>query len=122
MKLTHYRDSKAYVTKDGSVIRELMHPNQHGNRLQSLAEATVLAGAKTKLHQHQKTEELYHIVAGEGWMTLGDKHFRVTQGDTVCIEPGTPHRIENRGQEELKILCCCTPPYDRDDTELLGER
>lgn len=122
MKHSHYNDIKPYVTKDGSLIRELMHPDQQGNRLQSLAEATVPAGTKTKLHRHQKTEELYHITIGEGWITLGDKSFHVTQGDTVCIEPGTPHCIENRGQGDLKILCCCTPPYDHEDTELQGER
>lgn len=122
MKLSHYNDIKPYVTKDGSLIRELMHPDQQGNQLQSLAEATVPAGAKTKLHQHQKTEELYHITAGEGLMTLGNKSFLVVQGDTICIEPGTPHCIENRGQADLKILCCCAPPYEHEDTELQGKR
>lgn len=119
MKLSHYSDIKSWLTKDGSRIRELMHPNEHGNRLQSLAEATLPAGAKTKLHRHQKSEELYHITAGEGWMTLGDNQFRIITGDTICIEPGTPHCIENRGQGDLTILCCCTPAYDHDDTELL---
>lgn len=121
MKRSHYNDIKPYVTKDGSLIRELMHPKQQGSQLQSLAEAIVTAGTKTKLHQHQKTEELYHITSGEGWMTLGDESFRVKQGDTVCIDPGTPHCIENRAQEDLKILCCCAPPYDHEDTELQGE-
>ena len=41
---TRYAEIPAYVTKDGSEIRELMHPAQHGNRLQSLAEATVAPG------------------------------------------------------------------------------
>ncbi|MFV1997288.1 MAG: cupin domain-containing protein [Acidiferrobacterales bacterium] len=122
MKLSHYNDIQPYFTKDGSLIRELMHPDRQGNRLQSLAEATVLAGTKTKLHRHQKTEELYYIAAGEGWMTLGDKSFLVAQGDTICIEPGTPHCIENKGQSDLKILCCCTPPYDHEDTDLRDER
>ena len=29
---TAYRDVAAYVTKDGSSIRELMHPSLHGSR------------------------------------------------------------------------------------------
>ena len=33
-----------YTTKDGSEIRELMHPAVHGNRNQSFAEAIVAAG------------------------------------------------------------------------------
>ena len=43
---TRYADIPAYVTKDGSVIRELLHPDHHGNRQQSLAEATVPPGGK----------------------------------------------------------------------------
>jgi hypothetical protein len=31
MTLTRYADIPAYVTKDGSLIRELMHPALHGN-------------------------------------------------------------------------------------------
>lgn len=31
-------------TRDGSLIRELMHPTQHGHRAQSLAEAIVPPG------------------------------------------------------------------------------
>lgn len=120
IKLSHYSDITSYVTKDGSVIRELMHPGQHGCRLQSLAEATVPVGTKTKLHRHLEAEELYHITSGKGWMTLGNREFEVIQGDTVCIDPGTFHCIENRGQEVLKILCCCSPPYEHNDTHLEG--
>ena len=58
---TRYADIPAYVTKDGSVIRELMHPQQHGGRAQSLAEATVPPGTRTLLHRHALTEELYHV-------------------------------------------------------------
>lgn len=121
MKLTRYRDIKPYVTKDGSRIRELMHPDQHGNHLQSLAEATIRPGTKTQLHLHLKTEELYHITAGVGHMTLGGEQFSVAAGDTVCITPGTAHCIENTGQTDLKILCCCTPAYSHNDTELLSQ-
>ena len=55
-----------YVTKDGSEIRELMHPAVHGNRSQSLAEATILPGTSTQLHRHHLAEELYHVTAGRG--------------------------------------------------------
>ena len=121
MKRTHSSDIKPYVTKDGSIIRELMHPDRHGNQLQSLAEATVRPGTRTQLHGHEKTEELYHITAGEGRMTLAGEQFSVATGDTVCISPGTAHCIENTGQTNLVILCCCTPAYDHHDTELLPQ-
>lgn len=120
---TTYADIPAYLTKDGSEIRELMHPGvhgaAHGSRLQSLAEATIPPATRTLLHRHAVTEELYHITAGQGWMTLGEHQFAVAVGDTVCIPPGTPHCIETLGDVPLRILCCCSPAYAHEDTELL---
>ena len=51
---THYKDIEAFVTKDGSVIRELMHPNVHGNCNVSFAEAVVAPGNTTHLHKYAK--------------------------------------------------------------------
>ena len=116
-----YSTVPAYLTKDGSEIRELMHPNVHGNRAQSLAEATVPAGTRTLLHRHEATEELYHITAGAGLMTLGEEQFPVAVGDTILIVPGTPHCIAAVGSAALVLLCCCSPAYSHADTQLLGE-
>lgn len=117
--LTHYRDVSPYITKDGSEIRELMHPAQHASRQQSLAESCLPPGSATLLHRHSQSEELYHITRGIGRMTLGQDEFDVQPGDTVCIPPGMPHRIANIGGEMLRLLCCCAPAYHHDDTELL---
>ena len=117
--LTEYRKIEPYTTKDGATVRELMHPNLHGNSNQSLAEAAIPPGTSTALHRHHKSEEIYHVTEGSGVMTLGEERFRVWVGDTICIPPGTPHRIENTSKMSFKVLCCCTPPYSHDDTELL---
>ncbi len=114
-----YAEISPYVTKDGSEIRELMHPAIHGNAKQSLAEATVQPGRTTLLHRHRATEELYYIVEGEGAMQLGDDRFGVSAGDTVCIPPGTAHCIENTGSGALRILCACSPAYAHENTQLL---
>jgi len=118
---TVYTKIKPYVTKDGSIIRELFHPDRHGPGSQSLAEATVPAGTRTRLHRHRQTEEIYHVTAGTGRMRLGDEIFDVKPGDTILIRPGTAHRIEARGEVTMKILCVCVPPYLHDDTEVLEE-
>ncbi|QKT03323.1 cupin domain-containing protein [Ectothiorhodospiraceae bacterium 2226] len=116
---TRYTDIPPYRTKDGSEIRELMHPDQHGNRAQSLAEATVSPGGRTLLHRHHLSEEIYHVAAGRGRMTLGDQRFDIEAGDTVCIPPGTAHALHNTGSEPLRVLCACSPAYAHGDTELL---
>lgn len=80
-----YAKIEPYVTKDGSEIRELMHPARHGNRARSLAEATVPPGKKTALHRHRATEEIYHVTHGMGRMTLAGEILDVGPGDTICI-------------------------------------
>jgi len=116
---TAYGKIEPYITKDGSQVRELMHPAVHGNRNQSFAEATVPPRAQTALHVHKLTEEIYHITHGAGMMTRGGERFAVAVGDTICIVPGTPHCIENTGDAPLRILCACSPGYSHDDTELV---
>jgi len=116
---TRYAKIPVYTTKDGSVIRELMHPDIHGCQNQSLAEAEIPPGSVTLLHRHLRTEEFYHILSGQGIMCLGNEQFAVESGDTICILPGTLHQIQNTGEECLKILCCCCPPYSHADTQLI---
>ena len=108
-----------YRTKDGSEIRELLHPDQHAVRQQSLAEAVIPPGATTLLHRHARSEEIYHVTRGNGLMTLGSEVFAIVPGDSIAIPPGTPHCVENTGREALHILCCCAPAYPHADTELL---
>jgi mannose-6-phosphate isomerase-like protein (cupin superfamily) len=114
-----YAAVPAYITKDRSEIRELMHPAVQGNQKQSLAEATIPPGTRTLLHRHLVTEEIYHITAGEGLMTLGAARFMVGVGDTIGIPPGTAHCIEASSKGALALLCCCSPAYSDADTEIL---
>jgi len=118
-RIQPYFEVTPYITKDGSKIRELMHPAVHGNTAQSLAEATISAGKRTLLHRHHKAEEIYYVISGRGRMTLGDDLFPIKTGDTVCIPPGTPHCVEAVTPTPLRLLCCCSPAYAHDDTELL---
>ena len=116
---TSLQDIKPYETRDGSQIRELMHPESHPVRQQSLAIAIVAPGTTTRLHRHNASEELYHVTAGAGTMTLGSERFAIATGDTILIPPGAAHCVEAAGDAALHLLCCCSPAYAHDDTELL---
>ncbi len=119
IKKSEYSNIQPYITKDGSIIRELMHPFVHLNHNQSLAEAIIPKGAATLLHKHLNSEEIYHVLSGSGIMTIDNDQFEVKEGDTICIPPLTPHCVKNSGSILLKILCACAPPYSHSDTELL---
>jgi mannose-6-phosphate isomerase-like protein (cupin superfamily) len=116
---TYYSQITSYTTKDGSTIRELMHPTTHLNINQSLAQAIVPVGVQTELHLHKKSEEIYHITQGEGLMSLGETQFQVTVGDTIYMPPNTPHQISNTGKNDLVFLCACSPAYSHEDTVII---
>ncbi len=120
MHVSHLDDAEAFVTLDGSTIRELAGPAWTEARAQSLAEATVPPGAATEEHYHRASEEIYFFTSGSGRMKLGDEETDVSAGDAVVIPPGTPHKLRNMGTDPLKLLCCCAPPYSHEDTFLLG--
>ncbi|QWR76419.1 cupin domain-containing protein [Candidatus Magnetomonas plexicatena] len=118
---SEFKSVLSYITKDGSEIRELMHPSVHGNKNQSLASAIIAVGKETLWHKHIATEELYHVVSGTGLMHIDGDEFEVNPGDTILIEPGLPHKIKNTAVEPLQILCASSPPYSHDDTVLLAD-
>ena len=109
---------EAFITKDGSEIRELLAHRNSCIRNQTLAEARLPAGASTAAHHHVKTEEIYYVLEGRGLMRVGDETREVGPGDAVAIPPGAVHQITNAGTTALKFLCCCAPGYEHDDTVL----
>ncbi len=122
MDVRNLNDVPAFVTKDGSEIRELLAYRNSCIRLQSLAEARLPPGTATAPHYHRKTEEIYFILQGQGEMHLDGHTRRVGPGDAIAIPPGAVHTIRNPGPEVLRFLCCCTPPYEHEDTVLVQQR
>ena len=111
MKLTSVNSVESFVTKDGSFIRELHHTDA-----QSLAEATLEPDQATARHYHRATEEIYFVLKGSGDMEVDGEHKRIAVGDAVLIAAGAWHSLHNNGTSELRILCCCVPPYSHEDT------
>jgi mannose-6-phosphate isomerase-like protein (cupin superfamily) len=106
----------AFVTKDGSEIRELLAHRNSCIRNQSLAEARLQPGQSTQEHFHRVTEEIYYITDGVGRMRIEAEERLVKLGDAIAIPPGKRHKIWNTGSGVLRLLCCCAPAYEHDDT------
>jgi mannose-6-phosphate isomerase-like protein (cupin superfamily) len=116
MDVRNLQNVAAFITKDGSEIRELLAHRNSCIRQQSLAEARLNPGAITAAHFHRLTEEIYYIVQGTGTMTIDGQRRDVGPGDAIAIPPGAVHQILNSGNESLAFLCCCAPAYEHDDT------
>lgn len=121
MDIRNLEEVKPFVTKDGSEIREMLAHRNSCLRYQSLAEARVPVGGATVEHYHRLTEEIYFITRGNGRIRVGQDTRPVGVGDAVAIPPGTRHKLWNEGTEPLCLLCCCSPPYEHEDTVLIEE-
>ncbi len=116
MDIKNLSEVSPFITKDGSEIRELLAYRNSGIRNQSLAEARLPVGGSTQEHFHRKTEEIYYITHGNGRMRVEGETHEVESGDAIAIPPGMKHKLWNTGDETLRLLCCCSPGYEHDDT------
>ncbi len=119
MDIYYIGDAPAFITKDGSEIRELLAHRNSCLRNLSLAEARVAPGQTTQPHFHLRAEEIYYILSGHGEMRINSERRAVGPGDAIAIPPGARHQIQNTGDKTLLFLCCCAPGYEHADTVLL---
>ena len=119
MHVMSYADLGAFVTLDGSEIREWAGAVSMPAGNQSLAEATIPTGGATTAHYHRTTEELYLIVEGLGRLVIDGEEREVAQGDCALIPPGATHKLFNIGSLPLRVICACAPAYSDADTCLV---
>src|SRR5438045_6719405 len=101
MEIKNLTDAPAFITKDGSEIRELLAYRNSCIRAQSLAEARLPVGASTQEHYHIKTEEIYYITDGQGRMRIEGEMCEVKVGDAIAIPAGQKEKIWNTGAATL---------------------
>jgi len=116
MDVKNLESVPAFITKDGSEIRELLAHRNSAIRNQTLAEARLAPGTCTQAHYHVKTEEIYYITHGAGRIRINGEVREVAPGDAIAILPGQIHQIWNTGSDVLRLLCCCAPGYEHEDT------
>ena len=116
MDVKNLDEVPAFITKDGSEIRELLAHRNSAIRKQSLAEARLPVGGSTQEHFHPVTEEIYFITQGTGRIRIETETREVRAGDAIAIPPGVKHKLWNTGSEVLHLLCCCAPAYEHSDT------
>ena len=118
MDVKNLNEAPAFITKDGSEIRELLAHRNSAIRNQSLAEARVPVAGNTQEHFHPKAEEIYYITHGRGRIRIEEEVREVKAGDAIAILPGQKHKLWNTGSDTLRLLCCCSPAYEHEDTVL----
>jgi quercetin dioxygenase-like cupin family protein len=63
-------------------------------------------------HSHRVQEQVYHVLEGEGLMTVGDEEHVVRKHDFIFLPPGVEHAIENTGTSDLVFIVVTSPVTD----------
>ena len=118
--LKNLRDCEEFIAGDGSILRELLHPDKADLQIRySLAHARVRPRLKTTPHKLKSTE-VYYIIAGRGRMHIDAESFEVGPETAVCIPPNSAQYIENTGDCDLVFLCIVDPAWRQEDEQVLG--
>ncbi len=83
---------------------------------------TVMPGERLSLQKHQKRQENWTTINEGCYMTLNEKTWEMKPGETVIINPGDIHRVENKGGEDLVFIEVQTGDYlGEDDIERIED-
>jgi mannose-6-phosphate isomerase-like protein (cupin superfamily) len=95
----HRSDIKPWAETCGQ-IRTLID-EQDG----AAAEVHHLEITDARLHYHERTDEIYYVLSGQGRMSLDGKEVELSEGVVVYVPRGVKHRAWG----DLKVLVVCIP-------------
>jgi mannose-6-phosphate isomerase-like protein (cupin superfamily) len=114
-------DCEEFIAGDGTLLRELLHPDKQPLALRySLAHAIVPVG-QTSLPHSLKTTEVYYILSGRGEMHIDEEVQTVEPGDAVYIPPNARQFIHNCGEEPLIFICLVDPAWRKEDETVMSQ-
>lgn len=119
MFVKRLENCEEFTAGDGSILRELLHPDKADLEIgYSLAHAKVAAGKESVPHK-LKSSEVYYITAGKGLMHIDGEDFEADEGSVIYIPPGATQYIKNTGGCDLEFLCIVEPAWCEEDEEVL---
>lgn len=77
--------------------------------------------SELKPHFHATHSEHTYIIDGEADVLLGDKWFKVKNGDMVFIPKGTIHAVKVTSKRPLKVFAVQSPNSDGTDRVYIKE-
>jgi mannose-1-phosphate guanylyltransferase/mannose-6-phosphate isomerase len=64
----------------------------------------VKPGQVLSLQMHRKRSEQWTVLSGAAKARIDDREFALRAGDSVTIPPGSRHRLENPGADDLHVI------------------
>ncbi len=100
---------------DGATIYELLSGEDYIKEI-GLAYGSLPKKRKAIKHKHEKSEEVYYILSGEGRVKVSKSYKDIKKGDVIYIPKNFAHALENTSDDkELKLLCISDPRYENKD-------
>jgi mannose-6-phosphate isomerase-like protein (cupin superfamily) len=90
-------------------------------RITHLVESPEMSGLLVQVrgslpaHFHKRTQEIVHLIRGEGVFQLGTERIPIKAGAVMRIPPGQVHTFTNRGQAPAVFFVVTTPHWDEQD-------
>ncbi|MBV9236827.1 MAG: cupin domain-containing protein [Xanthobacteraceae bacterium] len=88
---------------------ERLIPYHQSHLLQGSIHNIAPGGSGGGLVSHQG-EEVAYILEGEVEFIVGDEHFMLKPGDSICYRSEQPHGYRNYGDGHAKLIIVNTPP------------
>jgi mannose-6-phosphate isomerase-like protein (cupin superfamily) len=75
----------------------------------SVIQERIPAGGGELLHYHEKSQQLFYILAGVATFETDGVLTEVRQGEAYHVPPAARHRVRNCGTEDLHFLVVSQP-------------
>jgi len=88
---------------EGVFSRQLLNSEIGGSKSITVGELKIKPGAVLPMHIHN-VEEALVVIEGQGQVTMEGQTFDFKADNTIHVEAGKKHQIQNNGTEMLKIF------------------
>lgn len=103
-----------------TILSELQ--NQGGSKDVVVKRLEVHPGKRLSYQQHEQRHEHWFAVSGEGFAVVNDERIPFKAGESVQINIGDKHRLDNRdGTEPLIVIEIITGEFDEFDNQRLED-
>jgi len=96
----HWTGAGGDPRDEGRMI-ELISRRITGSQSMLVGLAWLSPGETHLLHHHPNADEWYYVISGSSTFTVADETARAGPGTAIFTPAGTPHRIDNDGDETL---------------------
>lgn len=120
MKIINWKKLNVIEDGCGGVIHKILNTDDSGLKNVEVAMCIFSPGEIANFHYHDKMEEIYFLIEGEGEIELDGKWHKVNPEDCISIPIKTKHRIRNTSKDySLRFLSINSPSWQEDDMKII---